>query len=91
MMHFQIQMVRSYMHLCMYLCIRIYLQPCISTRFIHHKNYIIYNYANFFTDHHDAVAFEMLSRLLYPRGIGKKAVFIAEFVVSVTIITITCI
>ena len=35
------------------------------------------------TDHCDAVCLELLSRLLYPRGLGKKAVFIKRFEVCV--------
>ena len=35
-----------------------------------------------FTDVHDAVCFELLSRLLYPRGFGNKAVFITDFPVG---------
>ena len=35
------------------------------------------------TDHCDAVCLELLSRLLYPCGLGKKAVFIKCFEVGV--------
>ena len=35
------------------------------------------------TDHCDAVCLELLSWLLYPRGLGKKAVFIKCFEVCV--------
>lgn len=35
------------------------------------------------TDHCDAICLDLLSKLLYPRGLGKKAVFIKHFKVCV--------
>lgn len=41
------------------------------------------HFYNFIIDHRDGVCLDLLSRLLFPRGMGKGVVFIKKIEVSV--------
>ena len=52
-----------------------FITPVVCNTYIHCDKII-------FIDGHDAICLELLSRLLYPRGLVKNAVFIKTFKAS---------